>query len=175
MGEQSYNLAGEADMHPHCTDRALKVMQLANEEAKRFNHESISSEHILLGLVKEGSGVAVNILKNLGIDLRTVSLEVEKVVQTGTDMVTIAQIPRTQRAKKVIEYSIEEARNLSHNRLDTGHLLLGLLREREGIAAQMLKNLGLLLEDVRTEVLNLSGPNTNSGEDGLEEEGQPSP
>jgi len=162
-------------MHLHCTDRAGKVMQLANEEAKRFNHESISSEHILLGLVKEGSSVAVNILKNLGIDLRTVRLEVEKVVQTGTDMVTMSKLPQTRRAKKVIEYSIEEARNLNHNRLDTGHLLLGLLREREGNAAQVLKNLGLLLEDVRAEVLILSGPNTNSGEDGLEEEGQPSP
>jgi ATP-dependent Clp protease ATP-binding subunit ClpC len=139
-------------------------MQLANQEAQRFNHEYIGTEHILLGLVKEGSGVAANVLKNLDIDLRKIRLEVEKIVQSGPDMVTMGKLPQTPRAKKVIEYSIEEARNLNHNYVGTEHLLLGLLREQEGVAAQVLMNLGLKLEDVREEVLNLLGHNMDSGE-----------
>jgi ATP-dependent Clp protease ATP-binding subunit ClpC len=147
-------------------------MQLANQEAQRFNHEYIGTEHILLGLVKEGSGVAANVLKNLDIDLRKIRLEVEKIVQTGpgSEMVTMGKLPQTPRAKKVIEYSIEEARNLNHNYVGTEHLLLGLLREQEGVAAQVLMNLGLKLEDVREEVLNLLGhnmpetPETGGGE-----------
>src|SRR6202051_127107 len=148
-------------MYERFTDRARKVMQLANQEAQRFNHEYIGTEHILLGLVKEGSGVAANVLKNLDIDLRKIRLEVEKIVQTGpgSEMVTMGKLPQTPRAKKVIEYSIEEARNLNHNYVGTEHLLLGLLREQEGVAAQVLMNLGLKLEDVREEVLNLLGHN----------------
>jgi ATP-dependent Clp protease ATP-binding subunit ClpC len=151
-------------MYERFTDRARKVMQLANQEAQRFNHEYIGTEHILLGLVKEGSGVAANVLKNLDIDLRKIRLEVEKIVQSGPDMVTMGKLPQTPRAKKVIEYSIEEARNLNHNYVGTEHLLLGLLREQEGVAAQVLMNLGLKLEDVREEVLNLLGHNMDSGE-----------
>jgi ATP-dependent Clp protease ATP-binding subunit ClpC len=151
-------------MYERFTDRARKVMQLANQEAQRFNHEYIGTEHILLGLVKEGSGVAANVLKNLDIDLRKIRLEVEKIVQAGPDMVTMGKLPQTPRAKKVIEYSIEEARNLNHNYVGTEHLLLGLLREQEGVAAQVLMNLGLKLEDVREEVLNLLGHNMDSGE-----------
>src|SRR5438128_1718161 len=153
-------------MYERFTDRARKVMQLANQEAQRFNHEYIGTEHILLGLVKEGSGVAANVLKNLDIDLRKIRLEVEKIVQSGPDMVTMGKLPQTPRAKKVIEYSIEEARNLNHNYVGTEHLLLGLLREQEGVAAQVLMNLGLKLEDVREEVLNLLGHNMDSGESG---------
>src|SRR6266436_2941066 len=97
-------------MYERFTDRARKVMQLANQEAQRFNHEYIGTEHILLGLVKEGSGVAANVLKNLDIDLRKIRLEVEKIVQSGPDMVTMGKLPQTPRAKKVIEYSIEDAR-----------------------------------------------------------------
>lgn len=151
-------------MYERFTDRARKVMQLANQEAQRFNHEYIGTEHILLGLVKEGTGVAANVLKNLDIDLRKIRLEVEKIVQAGPDMVTMGKLPQTPRAKKVIEYSIEEARNLNHNYVGTEHLLLGLLREQEGVAAQVLMNLGLKLEDVREEVLNLLGHNMDSGE-----------
>ncbi len=148
-------------MYERFTDRARKVMQLANQEAQRFNHEYIGTEHVLLGLVKEGSGVAANVLKNLDIDLRKIRLEVEKIVQTGPggDQVVLGKLPHTPRAKKVIEYSIEEARNLNHNYVGTEHLLLGLLREQEGVAAQVLMNLGLKLEDVREEVLNLLGHN----------------
>ncbi len=154
-------------MYERFTDRARKVMQLANQEAQRFNHEYIGTEHILLGLVKEGSGVAANVLKNLDVDLRKIRLEVEKLVQSGPDMVTMGKLPQTPRAKKVIEYAIEEARNLSHNYVGTEHLLLGLLREDEGVAAQVLRNLGLKLEDVREEVLNLLGHNLEgSGESG---------
>jgi ATP-dependent Clp protease ATP-binding subunit ClpC len=151
-------------MYERFTDRARKVMQLANQEAQRFNHEYIGTEHILLGLVKEGTGVAANVLKNLDIDLRKIRLEVEKIVQAGPDMVTMGRLPQTPRAKKVIEYSIEEARNLNHNYVGTEHLLLGLLREQEGVAAQVLMNLGLKLEDVREEVLNLLGHNMDPSE-----------
>src|SRR5438045_7308156 len=148
-------------MYERFTDRARKVMQLANQEAQRFNHEYIGTEHILLGLVKEGSGVAANGLKNLDVELRKIRLEVEKIVQTGSggDMVTMGKLPHTPRAKKVIEYSIEEARKLNHNYVGTEHLLLGLLREQEGVAAQVLMNVGLKLEDGREEVLNLLGHN----------------
>jgi len=144
-------------MYERFTDRARKVMQLANQEAQRFNHEYIGTEHLLLGLIKEGSGVAANVLKNLDVDLRKIRLEVEKLVQSGPDMVTMGKLPQTPRAKKVIEYSMEEARNLNHNYVGTEHILLGLLREQEGVAAQVLMNLGLKLEEVREEVLNLLG------------------
>ncbi len=153
-------------MYERFTDRARKVMQLANQEAQRFNHEYIGTEHILLGLVKEGSGVAANVLKNLDVDLRKIRLEVEKLVQSGPEMVTIGKLPQTPRAKKVIEYSMEEARNLNHNYVGTEHILLGLLREQEGVAAQVLMNLGLKLDDVREEVLNLLGHGMESGEGG---------
>ncbi|MCE2882327.1 MAG: AAA family ATPase, partial [Planctomycetaceae bacterium] len=144
-------------MFERLTDRARKVMALANQEAQRLNHEYIGTEHILLGLVKEGSGVGANVLKNLDIDLRKVRLEVEKLVKSGPEMVTMGKLPQTPRAKKVIEYAIEEARNLNHNYVGTEHLLLGLLREHDGVAAQVLMNLRLKLEEVREEVLNLLG------------------
>ncbi len=146
-------------MYERFTDRSRKVMRLANQEAQRCNHEYIGTEHILLGLVKEGAGVAAHVLRNLGIDLRKIRLEVEKIVQSGPDMVTMGKLPQTPRAKKVIEYSIEEARNLNHNYVGTEHLLLGLLCEQEGVAARVLMNLGLKLERVREEVLNFLGHN----------------
>ncbi|MBK8268973.1 MAG: ATP-dependent Clp protease ATP-binding subunit [Planctomycetes bacterium] len=156
-------------MFERFTDRARKVMALANQEAQRFNHEYIGTEHILLGLVKEGSGVGANVLKNLEVDLRKVRLEVEKLVKSGPDMVTMGKLPQTPRAKKVIEYAIEEARNLNHNYVGTEHLLLGLLREQDGVAAQVLMNLGIKLEEVREEVLNLLGAGVEN------EEGQAQP
>ena len=144
-------------MFERLTDRARKVMALANQEAQRFNHEYIGTEHILLGLVKEGSGVGANVLKALEIDLRKVRLEVEKLVKSGPEMVTMGKLPQTPRAKKVLEYAIEEARHLNHNYVGTEHLLLGLLREQDGVAAQVLMNLGVKLEEGREEVLNLLG------------------
>ena len=163
-------------MFERLTDRARKVMALANQEAQRFNHEYIGTEHILLGLVKEGSGVGANVLKHLEIDLRKVRLEVEKLVKSGPDMVTMGKLPQTPRAKKVIE----EARSLNHNYVGTEHLLLGLLREQDGVAAQVLMNLGLKLEDVREEVLNLLGAGVGQleeiDEEGMEPQGDsPSP
>ncbi|HKQ49617.1 MAG TPA: ATP-dependent Clp protease ATP-binding subunit [Phycisphaerae bacterium] len=151
-------------MFERFTDRARKVMALANQEAQRFNHEYIGTEHILLGLVKEGSGVGANVLKNLEVDLRKVRLEVEKLVKSGPDMVTMGKLPQTPRAKKVIEFAIEEARNLNHNYVGTEHLLLGLLREQDGVAAQVLMNLGIKLEEVREEVLNLLGAGVENEE-----------
>ncbi|MFI4881134.1 MAG: Clp protease N-terminal domain-containing protein, partial [Phycisphaerales bacterium JB064] len=156
-------------MFERFTDRARKVMGLANQEAQRLNHEYIGTEHILLGLVKEGSGVGANVLKNLDVDLRKVRLEVEKLVKAGPEMVTMGKLPQTPRAKKVIEYAIEEARSLNHNYVGTEHLLLGLLREQDGVAAQVLRNLGLKLDEVREEVLNLLGASGESsgGEEGF--------
>jgi len=151
-------------MFERFTDRARKVMALANQEAQRFNHEYIGTEHVLLGLVKEGSGVGANVLKNLDVDLRKVRLEVEKLVKSGPDMVTMGRLPQTPRAKKVIEYAIEEARNLNHNYVGTEHLLLGLLREQDGVAAQVLMNLNLKLDEVRDEVLNLLGAGAETEE-----------
>jgi ATP-dependent Clp protease ATP-binding subunit ClpC len=142
-------------MYELFTDRARKVMYLANQEAIRFNHEYIGTEHILLGLIKEGSGVAANALKNMGIDLRKIHLEVERLILSGSDAVTMCKLPQTPRAKIVIEYSLEEARNLGHNYVGTEHLLLGLLREQQGVAAKVLMNLGLELEAVRSEILNI--------------------
>ena len=155
-------------MFERFTERARKVMALANQEAQRFNHEYIGTEHILLGLIKEGSGVGANVLRNLGVDLPKVRMEIEKLVKPGPDMVTMGKLPQTPRAKKVVEYAIEEARNLSHNYVGTEHLLLGLLREHDGVAAQVLMNLGLKLEEVRAEVLTLLGA-------GLEPEAAASP
>ena len=152
-------------MFERFTDRARKIMALANQEAQRFNHEYVGTEHILLGLVKEGFGVGANVLKNLGIDLRKVRLEVEKLVKHGPDMVTMGKIPQTPRAEKVIEYAIEEAASLNHVYVGSEHLLLGLLREEEGVAAQVLMNLGLELWQVREEVLNLLGAGTDDDRD----------
>ena len=144
-------------MYERFSDRARKVMALAHQEAQSFNHEYIGTEHILLGLVKEASGVGANALRNLEIDLHQVRVEVEKLVKSGPDTVTMGKLPQTPRAKKVIEYAIEEARSLNHDYVGTEHLLLGLLREEEGVAAQVLMNLGLNLEDVREAVLELLG------------------
>ncbi|MEC8495356.1 MAG: Clp protease N-terminal domain-containing protein, partial [Planctomycetota bacterium] len=125
----------------------------------------LGTEHILLGLVQEGSGVAANVLKNMGIDLNKIRMEVEKIVKTGPSMVTMGQLPFTPRAKKVLELSMEEAGNLGHNYIGTEHLLLGLIKENEGIAAQVLLNLGVKLEDVREEVLDFLGADTSDEED----------
>jgi ATP-dependent Clp protease ATP-binding subunit ClpA len=146
-----------ASLYARFTDRARKVMQLANQEAQRFNHEYIGTEHILLGLVKESSGIAANVLQNLGIDLQKIRLEVEKIVQHGSggEQVVMGRLPQTPRARKVIDFAEDEARMLNHDYVGTEHLLLGLLREQEGVAAQVLIHLGLKLVDIREEVLNL--------------------
>lgn len=154
-------------MYEKFTDCARKVIQLANREAKRCNHEYIGTEHILLGLVREGSGVAANVLKNLDVDLDKVRQEVFKLIQFGPEgPVVTGKLPLTPRTKKAIEYAMEEARALHHDYVGSEHILLGLLREQEGVAAQVLMNLGLRLDSVRAEVLALIGhPWTESGGD----------
>jgi ATP-dependent Clp protease ATP-binding subunit ClpA len=159
VGELSWEVVA---MYERFSDRARKVMQLANQEALRFQHEYIGTEHILLGLVQEGSGVAANVLRNLDVNLLKLRREVERIVQSGPDVLAQRTLPQTPRAKKVVEYAIEEARSLSHNYVGTEHLLLGLLREQEGVAAQVLLNLGLKLEDVREEVLTILGQETSA-------------
>jgi ATP-dependent Clp protease ATP-binding subunit ClpC len=146
-------------MYERFTDRARKVLQLANQEAQRFNHAYLGTEHILLGLIREGSGIAANVLKNLDVDLRKIRLEVEKLVQSDPYMVTMGKLPQTPRAKKVIEYSMEEARNLNHHHIGTEHILLGLIRESEGTAAQVLLNSGLTAEAIMSDVKLLLGVN----------------
>ena len=140
------------------TDRAKKAMNLARQEAQRFNHEYLGTEHILLGLVQEGCGVAINVLKEMGIDRNKIGIEVERIVKTGPSIVTRGQLPFTPRAKKVLELSMEEAGNLGHNYIGTEHLMLGLIKENKGIAAKVLLNNGLQLSDARERVLDFLGP-----------------
>ncbi|OGX31887.1 MAG: hypothetical protein A3G37_04245 [Omnitrophica WOR_2 bacterium RIFCSPLOWO2_12_FULL_46_30] len=139
------------------TERARKVIILAKEEARRFNHDYIGTEHILLGLIREGEGVAAAVLEKMGLDLQTIRLEVEKVVQPGPTTQILGDIPFTPRAKKALELAAEEARALGHNYIGTEHILLGLIREGESVASQVLLNLGLDLDRVRNEVLNVLG------------------
>jgi ATP-dependent Clp protease ATP-binding subunit ClpC len=148
------------NMFNRFTERARKVILLSKEEAKRFNHDYIGTEHILLGLIREGEGVAAAVLQNLGLSLENIRQEVEKSIQPGPPTLVSGDIPFTPRAKKVIELALEEARNLNHNYIGTEHLLLGLLREDEGVAAQILKNLGLDLEKLRQEIMDLLGSAT---------------
>ncbi|MGA1489261.1 MAG: ATP-dependent Clp protease ATP-binding subunit [Planctomycetota bacterium] len=149
-------------MFDRFTDRARKVMALARKEAQRFNHDFIGTEHILLGLIQEGSGVAANVLKNLDIDRDKIRGEIEKHVQPGPPMANAGQLPFTPRAKKVLELSQEEANELGHNYIGTEHLLLGLIREEDGVAAQVMMDLGVKLDEVKSEVLELLGADVGS-------------
>ncbi len=145
------------------TERARKVLQLAQEEAQRFNHNYIGTEHLLLGLVREGEGVAAKVLANLGVDLNKVRSAVEFIIGRGERMIT-GEIGLTPRAKKVIELSVEEARRLNHNYIGTEHLLLGLVREGEGIAAGVLESLGVSLDKVRQQVNYVLNQSSTSGQ-----------
>ncbi len=145
-------------MFDRFTERARKVMSLARLEAQRFYHDYVGTEHILLALVKEGTGVAAVVLKKMGVELKAVRDEIERTVERGPQPVSQnQQLPYTPRAKKVLELALEEARNLGHHYIGTEHLLLGLLREHDGYAAQALMNLGLKLEEVREEVHSFLG------------------
>jgi ATP-dependent Clp protease ATP-binding subunit ClpC len=144
-------------MFERFTERARKVMSLARQEAQKLNHEYIGTEHILLGLVQEGGGIAAKVLRNLNVDLKKVRMEVEKLVSHGPPTMTVGQPPFTPRAKRVLELAQEAATSLGHDYIGTEHLLLGLLKENEGIAAQVLMNLDLKLEDVKEEVLDVLG------------------
>ncbi len=149
------------------TERARKVIVFAKEEARRFNHDYIGTEHLLLGLIREGEGVAAAVLQKLGLDLETIRIEVEKLVQPGPQTQVLGDIPFTPRSKKALELSAEEARALGHNYIGTEHLLLGLVKEGEGMAYRVLLNLGLDLAKVRNEVMELLGsgiPGVNNQE-----------
>jgi len=139
------------------TERAQRVILIAQEEAKRLNHDYVGTEHLLLGLIALGEGVAAQVLANLGVDLRRVRSEIEKIVGTGDNVMLLGEIPFTPRAKKVLELAVEEAQNMGHNYVGTEHLLLGLIREEEGVAARVLENLGVRLDVVREEVISLLG------------------
>jgi ATP-dependent Clp protease ATP-binding subunit ClpC len=141
------------------TERAQRVILIAQEEAKRLNHDYVGTEHILLGLVALGEGVSAQVLTNLNVDIRKVRSEIEKIVCTGDNMMLLGEIPFTPRAKKVLEYAVEEAQHMGHTYIGTEHILMGLIREEEGVAARVLDNLGLKLETVREEVMNLLSEN----------------
>lgn len=156
-------------MFDRFTERARKVMGFARREAQRFHHEYIGTEHILLGLIQEGQGVAANVLKSMAVDLEKIRREIEKIVKAGPALEPSVQIPFTPRAKKVVELALEEAGNLGHNYIGTEHLLLALLREQEGIAAHVLRALGVRLDEVREEVIEfLGGAPQEEGEEGEE-------
>jgi len=154
------------------TPRAQQVLALARKEADRFNHNFVGTEHLLLGLIKLGQGVAVNVLQKLGLDLETVRLEVEKQVGTGPDQKMIGNIPYTPRVKKVLSLAAKEAKALNHTYVGTEHILLGLLREGDGVAARVLKNLDVDIEQTRQEILKELDPNFNAQDEQTGSEGQ---
>lgn len=146
-------------MYERFTDRARTVMQLADREARRLNHEYIGTDHILLGLIAEEAGVAGAVLANLGIDLPKARRKVEELVPPLPPGAQFGELPLTPRAAQAIAYSHEEAAKLSHNYVGTEHLILGLTRDADFVAAQALVGLGVALEDVREEVLSVLGHN----------------
>src|SRR6266567_4366936 len=141
------------------TPRAQQVLQLARKEADRFNHNYVGTEHLLLGLIKLGQGVAVNVLQKMGLDLETVRMEVEKQVGSGPETKIVGNIPYTPRVKKVLALAGKEAKALNHSYVGTEHILLGLLREGEGVAARVLKSLEIDIERTRNEILKELDPN----------------
>lgn len=147
------------------TPRAQQVLALGRKEADRFNHNFVGTEHLLLGLIKLGQGVAVNVLQKIGLDLETVRMEVEKLVGTGPDQKMVGNIPYTPRVKKVLSLAAKEAKALNHTYVGTEHILLGLLREGDGVAARVLKNMDVDIEQTRQEILKELDPNFNSAEE----------
>jgi len=143
-------------MFERFTEKAIKVIMLAQEEARRLGHNFVGTEQILLGLIGEGTGVAAKVLKSMGVNLKDARVEVEKIIGRGSGFVAV-EIPFTPRAKRVLELSLEEARQLGHNYIGTEHLLLGLIREGEGVASRVLENLGVDLAKVRTQVIRMLG------------------
>src|SRR5258707_1060964 len=147
------------------TDRVRKVLQMAREEAARLHHEYVGTEHILLGLIREGEGVAAAVLTNLNVDLEEIQQKIEETVKKGKAAAAAGpDLPYTSRAKKVLELAMSEARELNHSYVGTEHLLLGLLREEKGIAAQVLTDAGVTLEQSRSETLRLLGSDLPQGQ-----------
>ncbi|MCX6853051.1 MAG: ATP-dependent Clp protease ATP-binding subunit, partial [Verrucomicrobia bacterium] len=155
------------------TPRAQQVLALARKEADRFNHNYVGTEHLLLGLIKLGQGVAVNVLTKLGLDLETVRMQVEQQVGSGPETKMVGNIPYTPRVKKVLALASKEAKALNHSYVGTEHILLGLLREGEGVAAQVLRNLDVNLDKARSEILKELDPNFSSQNEEEEEESEP--
>src|SRR5580765_5271841 len=155
------------------TPRAQQVLALARKEADRFNHNFVGTEHLLLGLIKLGQGVAVNVLQKMGLDLETVRMAVEKKTGTGPDQKMVGNIPYTPRVKKVLALAAKEAKALNHTYVGTEHLLLGLLREGDGIAAQVLRDLDVDIEQTRQEILKELDPNFAAEESSMPEGGAP--
>ena len=151
-------------MNYNFTDRVRKVLAMAREEAIRLQHDYVGTEHILLGLIREGEGVAAAVLTNLSVDLDQIHERVEESVRKGKATIALGELPYTSRAKKVLEFAMAEARELNHSYVGTEHLLLGLLREEKGIAAQVLNSLGVTLEEARAETLKVLGSDVGSGE-----------
>jgi ATP-dependent Clp protease ATP-binding subunit ClpC len=146
-------------MFERFTEKAIKVIMLAQEEARRLGHNFVGTEQILLGLIGEGTGIGPKVLKSMGVNLKDARVEVEKIIGRGSGFVAV-EIPFTPRAKRVLELSLEEARQLGHNYIGTEHLLLGLIREGEGVAARVLENLGVDLSKVRSQIIRSLGDNT---------------
>ena len=152
-------------MFERFTEKAIKVIMLAQEEARRLGHNFVGTEQVLLGLIGEGTGIAAKTLKSMGVNLKDARVEVEKIIGRGSGFVAV-EIPFTPRAKRVLELSWDEARQLGHNYIGTEHLLLGLIREGEGVAARVLENLGVDLNKVRSNVVKMLGdskPTAGSG------------
>merc|ERR1712032_1067166 len=143
-------------MFERFTEKAIKVIMLAQEEARRLGHNFVGTEQILLGLIGEGTGIGPQILKSMGINLKDARVEVEKIIGRGSGFVAV-EIPFTPRAKRVLELSLDEARQIGHNYIGTEHLLLGLIREGEGVAARVLENLGVELSKVRSQIIRSLG------------------
>jgi ATP-dependent Clp protease ATP-binding subunit ClpC len=146
-------------MFERFTEKAIKVIMLAQEEARRLGHNFVGTEQILLGLIGEGTGIGPKVLKSMGVNLKDARVEVEKIIGRGSGFVAV-EIPFTPRAKRVLELSLEEARQLGHNYIGTEHLLLGLIREGEGVAARVLENLSVDLPKVRSQIIRSLGENT---------------
>ncbi|MBI3016344.1 MAG: ATP-dependent Clp protease ATP-binding subunit ClpC, partial [Candidatus Tectomicrobia bacterium] len=142
-------------MFKRFTERARKVIILAREEAERYQHEYLGTEHILLGILKDGGGIAITVMQKLGADLKQVRLEIERHLPKSLNTTIVGDIPFTPRAKKVLEYAVEEARLMGHNYIGTEHLLLGLIKEKEGVASKVLNSLGVHLIEARELTLNL--------------------
>jgi len=147
-------------MFERFTEKAIKVIMLAQEEARRLGHNFVGTEQILLGLIGEGTGIAAQVLKSMNVNLKDARIEVEKIIGRGSGFVAV-EIPFTPRAKRVLELSLEEARQLGHNYIGTEHLLMGLVREGEGVAARVLENLAVNISSIRTEVIQMLGDNTD--------------
>lgn len=145
-------------MYERFTDRARKTMALANQEANRFNHDEIGTGHLLLGLIKEGGGVGANALKNLGVDLLKVRLEVEKITKPGPEAIIMGKLPQTPRIKRALEEAIEFAKEMNNNYVGTEHVLMGLLKVGDGIAVQVLTNLKVNIENLKQSIIDMLRP-----------------